>query len=76
MYMPDKANKYGIKNFIAADGETHYMLFGVPYLGKGSCPVLPPQMNQGHYFTLEVLQNLMQAGRTICLDNWFTSRNL
>ena len=76
MYMPDKPNKYGVKIFMAADGETHYMLFAVPYLGKGSCPDLPPHMNQGHYFTLEVLQHLMQAGRTICLDNWFTSRNL
>ena len=76
MYMPDKPNKYGVKVFISADGETHYMLDAVPYLGKGSCPDLPPGTNQGHYFTLEVLRNLMQAGRTICLDNWFTSRNL
>ena len=76
MYMPDKPNKYGIKIIAAADAESHYMLDGVPYLGKGSCVNLPPNMNQGHYFTMEVLRKLMQAGRTICLDNWFTSRNL
>ena len=69
MYIASKPDRYGIKIFISADAESHYCLDAVPYLGKGSTPELPPDMNQGHYFTLEVLKNVMQAGRTLCLDN-------
>ena len=76
MFIANKPNRYGIKIFMSADAESHYCLDAIPYLGKGSTPELPQNVNQGHYFTLEVLKDLMEAGRTICLDNWFTSLNL
>ena len=59
MYIASKPAKYGIKIFMAADAESHYCLDTIPYLGKGSTPELPQHMNQSHYFTLEVLKNVM-----------------
>ena len=34
------------------------------------------EQNQGHYFVKKLLSNLMEPGRTVCHDNWFTSLNL
>ena len=76
MYIANKPAKYGIKIFMVCDADTYYCCNAFPYLGKNSTPVLPASENQGHYFTMKLLEPLMAAGRTVCLDNWFTSLNL
>ena len=72
MYIPSKPAKYGIKFFMVNDAESRYCMNSFPYLGKGSAPVQEDQ-NQGHYFVKELLTNLMEPGRTLCHDSWFTS---
>ena len=72
MYIPSKPAKYGIKFFMVNDAESRYCLNSFPYLGKGSAPTQEDQ-NQGHYFVKELLNNLMEPGRTLCHDSWFTS---
>ena len=76
MYIANKPAKYGIKIFMVCDADTHYCLNAFPYLGRGSATNLPAGVNQGHHFTMQLLEHLQVAGRTVCLDNWFTSINL
>ena len=77
MYIPSKPAKYGLKFFMVNDSKSQYCLFAIPYLGKGSAPnPLPPGVNQGEHFTMKLLAELLQKGRAVVLDNWFTSMHL
>ena len=58
------------------DSDSFYCLNTFPYLGKANAPRLQADENQGQHFTIKLLEDLKEAGRTICLDNWFTSINL
>ena len=76
MYLPNKPAKYGIKIFMVCDADSYYCINAIPYLGKDSSPELRDGVNQGEYFTMQLLQPMLEAGRTVCLDNWFTSLHL
>ena len=76
VYISNKPAKYGIKIFMANDSDSFYCLNAFPYLGKKNAPRLEVGENQGQHFTLQLLEDLKESGRTICLDNWFTSINL
>ena len=75
MYIASKPQKYGIKVFMVNDAEFKYCMNAFPYLGRGSADPEDDQ-NQGHYYVKQLLTNLMQHGRTVCHDNWFTSLNI
>ena len=75
MYIASKPAKYGIKVFMLNDADSYYCMNAFPYLGRGSAEVDDGQ-NQGQYFVEKLLTNLMEHGRTVCHDNWFTSLNL
>ena len=59
------------------DTATGYCLNAIPYLGKRLSVPLPPGVNQGEYYTMKLLEeHLIEPGRAVCLDNWFTSFGL
>ena len=72
MYIASKPKKCGIKVFMVNDADLKYCMNAFPYLGRGSADPEDDQ-NQGHYYVKQLLTNLMQRGRTVCHDNWFTS---
>ena len=77
MYISNKPNKYGIKIFMVCDSDSQYCLNAIPYCGIGTVPHQYQNLLQGEYFTMELLRpNLIQNGRVVCADNWFTSLSL
>ncbi|CAL4241661.1 unnamed protein product, partial [Meganyctiphanes norvegica] len=76
VYISNKPAKYGIKIFMVCDADTLYCLHAIPYLGKGSVENLPRGVNQGEFITMKLLEDLLDPGRVVCLDNWFTSLSL
>ena len=80
VYLPSKPNKYGLKIFMVCDSTSMYCIQGIPYLGKGSVPAsaLSDGVLQGEYFTMSLLElgDIIDVGRVVVADNWFTSRNL
>ena len=78
MYIPLKPAKYGLKLFMVNDAKSQYALNAIPYLGKRSVQELnrPADINQGEYYTMELLADLREAGRVVVCDNWFTSLHL
>ena len=72
VYISNKPAKYGIKIFMVCDADTLYCLHAIPYLGKGSIN-LPRGVNQGEFITMKLVGQLMDPGRVVCCDNWFTS---
>ena len=76
VYISNKPAKYGIKIFMVCDADSLYCLHAIPYLGKGSMEDLPRGVNQGEFITMKLLEDLIDPGRVVCLDNWFTSLSL
>ena len=64
MYIPLKPAKYGVKMFMVNDAKSQYALNAIPYLGRGSVQELsrPENINQGEFYTMELLQDLREAG--------------
>ena len=78
MYIPSKPAKYGLKIFMVNDVSSQYALNTIPYLGKNSAHdcARPDDVNQGEFYTLQLIEELMTEGRTVVCDNWFTSLHL
>ena len=78
MYIPSKPAKYGMKLFMVNDAKSQYCLNAIPYLGRNSVQELdkPVDISQGEFYTMQLLNDLTIAGRTVVLDNWFTSQHL
>lgn len=72
MYMPKKPTKYGIKIVMICDAETFYMCNAETYLGKNPTR---DRRNVGiaHATTMTLLEPFLDVGRTLTMDNWFTS---
>jgi hypothetical protein len=72
-YMPSKPAKYGIKFWCLCDAITGYCLRMRPYLGsdKGA----PRATGIGQQIVLELTRHL-DTGRTVVMDNFFTSLGL
>ena len=79
-YIANKPAKYGIKIFMVNDSDTAYCINAIPYLGADSRQSSPEEMqgkSAGEYFTMKLIEPIVDTpGRTICLDNWFTSLDL
>ena len=69
MYIANKPTKYGFKIFMVNDVDSFYCINGFPYLGRGSAIELTDDQNQGHFFVKQLMEPLMQPGRTIYHDN-------
>ena len=62
---------------MVCDSDSQYCLNAIPYIGIGSVPPAYQHLLQGEYFTMELLRpHLLQPGRVVCADNWFTSYQL
>lgn len=63
-YLPGKSHKYGVKLFKLCDsaGYTYYVDI---YSGKGS--------GETKDLVLKLVQPFLEAGRTLCVDNFYTS---
>ena len=57
---------------MACDADSHYMLKGIPYLGKGTVKLKKPE-NLGEHLTKLLVSPYGGRQRTVTMDNWFTS---
>ena len=74
MYIPSKPAKYGLKIFMVNDAKSQYALNAIPYLGKNSAQETsrPSDVNPGEFYTMKLIQDLLQVGRAVVCDNWLT----
>lgn len=71
-YLPNKPDKYGIKNWVAADAKTYYTYNMQVYVGRDrNCA---PEVGQGERVVMDMTEGL--DGRNITCDNFFTSHRL
>lgn len=73
--MRNKPVKYGIKIIMVCDAQNFYMLNAQVDLGKHRQPKVPPG-KLGEYYTMTLLEPYLDGGRTVTVDNWFTSLSL
>ncbi|XP_057685155.1 piggyBac transposable element-derived protein 4-like [Corythoichthys intestinalis] len=70
-YMPSKPAKYGIKIFWKCDARVPYAIDGIVYTGRQ--PGEEVQRNLGENIFLKLSSGIIQTGRNITIDNFFTS---
>jgi len=70
MFIPNKPDKYGMKLVMMCDASCYYMVYAIPYLGKGSVPQGVPAAD---HFVEALVQSVKGSNRNITMDNWFTS---
>jgi hypothetical protein len=68
--MPQKPDKYGIKVWALVDSQTRYFYNGEIYLGKVGHQ---PEKGQAMRVVLQLTQPIMNSGRNITTDQFFTS---
>lgn len=75
MYLPAKPDRYGLKFIMINDSKTSYMLDVMPYLGKESGRI---NRNEpvANFFVRKLVESIRGSGRTVVMDNWFTSTHL
>ena len=76
IYMPMKPAGYGIKTFALVDSETFYTLNLETYVDKqpeGSSYILS---SNPYEVVLRIVEPVINTGRHITADNWFTSYDL
>jgi len=73
-YIAFKPDKVGIKFWIAADLDTKYMCNAIPYLGKD--PTRPKGERLSENVVLKLMEPFLDKGRTVAMDNFFTSLSL
>lgn len=73
-YIASKPDKFGIKFWIAADLDTKYMCDAIPYLGKD--PTRPKGERLSENVVLKLMEPFLDKGRTVAMDNFFTSLSL
>ena len=72
VYMPNKPNRYGIKNWILADAKMRYVKNFTVYTGKEGNAIT---RDLGKKVVLQLTQGL-ESGRNVTCDNFFTSYSL
>lgn len=70
-YMPSKPAKYGIKIFMICDSESKYMHEGIIYVGKQPNQDVNKKISLD--IVLELTKPIVNSGKNITMDNWFTS---
>src|ERR1043165_2259818 len=72
-YIPTKPGKYGIKVWIMTDAKTAYCSNLHVYTGKIGNQL---EQNQGARVVKDIASHLLDSGRNITMDNFFTSTGL
>jgi hypothetical protein len=70
VYIPSKPGKYGLKVWVICDAETSYCCNLQVYTGKVNDQ---PERNQASRVVKELAEYLLDNGRNITMDNFFTS---
>lgn len=73
VYIPSKPGKYGIKIWALCDSDSAYMINAQVYIGKENNAV---EKNQGERVVKDLCANVLNSGRTIVTDNFFTTYSL
>lgn len=74
-YIPSKPNKYGIKIFALVDAKMFYTQNLEVYVGKQ--PDGPfANSNSGQAIVERMVEPIVNSGRNVTVDNWFTSIEL
>lgn len=69
-YIPSKPNKYAIKVFALCDARIFYTSKLEVYLG------IDKDFNSSSAVVLRLLHHILESGRNLTIDNWFTSLSL
>uniref|UniRef100_A0A8C6S5F3 PiggyBac transposable element-derived protein domain-containing protein n=1 Tax=Neogobius melanostomus TaxID=47308 RepID=A0A8C6S5F3_9GOBI len=69
-----KPDKFGIKFWVACDLKTKYICNVLPYLGKD--PSRPSGERLSESVVMRLMEPFMDKGRTVTMDNFFTSLSL
>jgi len=72
-YMPSKPGRYGIKVWACCDSKNSYCYNAAPYLGKEGNQVTT---NLGSKVVKEMIQPLLNTGRNVTMDRFFTDVEL
>jgi hypothetical protein len=70
VYIPSKPGKYGIKVWVCADVETSYCSNFEVHCGRQG---RTPEVGQGARVVLQLTDHLVNSGRNVTADNFFTS---
>uniref|UniRef100_A0A8C5HDC0 PiggyBac transposable element-derived protein domain-containing protein n=1 Tax=Gouania willdenowi TaxID=441366 RepID=A0A8C5HDC0_GOUWI len=73
-YIATKPDKFGIKFCVACDLKSKYVCKIIPYLGKD--PSRPPGERLSENVVMKLMEPFMDKGRTVTIDNFFTSLSL
>ena len=73
VYMPSKPGKYGIKVWSMFDASNAYLLNAQIYKGKGPCG---PERHQAKRVVKDLTTPILNFGRNITCDNFFTDFSL
>lgn len=71
-YIPSKPNKYGIKIFALVDAKTFYTSNMEVYVGKQPEGQFAVE-NTGKAVVERLIEPIVNTGRNVTMDNWFTS---
>ena len=71
--MPSKPGKYGIKVWSMVDASNAYLLNAQIYKGKGPCG---PERHQAKRVVKDLTTPILNSGRNITCDNFFTDFSL
>lgn len=69
MFIPNKPNKYGIKNIMMCDSSTKYMIDCITYAGRGTAP----PGSSSEFYVDRLVQTIKNTNRNVTFDNWFTT---
>ena len=68
-YIPNKAHKYGLEFYKLCDVNGYTWRF-IIYKGKGD---LSNEFSHSEYITLQLMEGLLREGRTLYVDNFYSS---
>ena len=73
IYMPQKPARYGIKIYMVCDSATMYCVDTIPYAGRAHAANNARGLTSTDNLTLDLLGDLVQPGRTLCVGNYYAS---
>lgn len=80
VYIPSKANKYGLKIMALTDAKNSYFYNGYIYCGKGSDGNLlsdeEKKLSVPSQSVIRLTKPIHNTGRNVTADNWFSSMEL
>lgn len=73
-YIASKADKFGLKFWVASDLKSKYICNVLPYLGKDPCRPTHERLSES--VVMQLMEPFLDRGRNVTTDNFFTSLSL